>query len=284
MTNDIEKAIEKIEDHAKQLIPLISSEITNIFNSVQTDDSETLYTIKRLVSYMSERGDAIFCLLLNGCKWDAEILLRAYYEVFSKIILICLSDKDSQLKLIKEFNSKFLEINNKKMADKANIAAKYSNDISLSDLNNTVLFPHSKENKSTRKKIEHRWSFSGAIDQIKKIKHPRMPMDAIDALIHHYNISSTLVHANIKAMDLITDWYTRKGREGELLHFFGYSRIRHDQIALWFLVMKALAVNYSFRINESKLITRLMNSYGKITVPFYKEFNNIIIENHSITK
>ena len=62
-------------------------------SGLHTEPNEVARTLCMLLQYFLDRGRAVLGLLANRLDWDAEIILRTYFECASKILFMALSDK-----------------------------------------------------------------------------------------------------------------------------------------------------------------------------------------------
>ena len=60
-------------------LPAIRDEIVRLTSPTPTEDP-AMSTLRRLLDYQSRRGQAALYLTTHGMHWDAEIVLRAYFE------------------------------------------------------------------------------------------------------------------------------------------------------------------------------------------------------------
>ncbi|MEO1642938.1 MAG: hypothetical protein AAFR74_06335, partial [Pseudomonadota bacterium] len=74
------KEMNELQELALQSISIARDEIMQIFSENFAEDDIVDHTIDRLLRYMSERSQTISFLISHNYTWDAEIILRSYYE------------------------------------------------------------------------------------------------------------------------------------------------------------------------------------------------------------
>jgi hypothetical protein len=175
-------------------------------------------TLSVLINYQFDRSQAAYCLFVNGFVWDAEIIIRAVYETMAKIVYIGSCKEDDKDRLIDEYWNVLPAIFDMKGAQKAEAAKKLASrygtaeDIRVFELlqNPEVFDLKPSVDQKARKEVEHRWSFSQIIKTLSSDGGGRQRVPGIDALAHMYGMSSHLIHASPKAIDLMIDRATRE--------------------------------------------------------------------------
>ncbi|GAB2186049.1 DUF5677 domain-containing protein [Roseibium sp. LAB1] len=238
-------------------------------------------TLKRLFAYMSERSQAVSYLVSSGYPWDAEIVLRPLYEVNARIWLICLaSDEKGREALVAEFRGEHAEIHNRKRANRAVAAAAAvvgskdtkSDKMILSTLADDRSFTFSYANKTLRKKIEQKWSFTEIVRFLEKNAPDDFDMTTIVGMLHMYGLASHLIHADSAALDLMVDRKLRSSEECAILSAAHLCRIFSDQASLWLFSALALAHRFAERGAIRDEVFKKYARIHELSVPISEEF------------
>jgi hypothetical protein len=72
-----------------------------------------------LFRMLFQRGRASRALVASEMDWDAEIILRAFYETMAKILRICVAPEDGKAKLLDEYWNESAEIHNRRKKGRA---------------------------------------------------------------------------------------------------------------------------------------------------------------------
>ncbi|MES0075779.1 DUF5677 domain-containing protein [Mesorhizobium sp. M0058] len=228
-------------------ISAIVSEIDGLLGDQLAESDEVTHTLRALVHYLSGRSQAVSMLVSWGYVWDAEIILRSFYETTAKIVYICLSDVSKRKALATEFWLDFEAIHARKTARIAEFPEKLfkktdsASSAVFSALRDPKFFnPDDKRSKSERKAIEQRWSFSEIIESLSKLPDGEYALGDIKVLLHMYGMASHLIHADKTAMDLMTDRALRGPAERLILEASHAGRVLSDQTSLWFFCADAI--------------------------------------------
>lgn len=234
-------------------------------------------TLKQLFSYMSERSQSITLLVSWDKTWDAEILLRSFYEANAKIWLICLApDEDERSRLAEDLWGEFAAVHNRKRANRADAAAKAAKEADKQIFNalmDSKLFPFSTKNQSARRNSEHVWSFSGIIKTLAESDHAEFNLDGVAGFLHMYGIASHLIHADNTALDLMADRAAREPGELAALSATQTCRIHIDLAAFWLLSLLALAHRYGLRKLVDENVFQKYDRIGELAAPIYDDFH-----------
>ena len=166
-----------------------------------------------LNAYAADRSLAVYCLLINGLTFDAEIVLRSFYETIAKSLLFATASSERRENLLVEYWEILPAVHDVKGVGKAEIAEKLARRYGRQDdervfasLRNDALFTvkHSA-NRSARKVVESRWLFSNIIRALSRGSDDHTRIACIESLFHVYGMSSHVAHANPKAFDLLED-------------------------------------------------------------------------------
>ncbi|WP_147395233.1 DUF5677 domain-containing protein [Azospirillum cavernae] len=198
MTND--SPIRVLQEANLQSLTQIRDEIKSLFSRYGSDSLESTETLKNLFSYLSSRNQAVSFLISHGYSWDAEIILRSFYETAAKILLICFAEDDDKDILINEFWNGLGSINDRKRARKA----AYAEQIFETDSMSASIFSALQDDgtfnlqadgsKLQRKRLEQKWSFSEIIEQLDRQNINGKPLKGIKSLLHIYGVASHLEH------------------------------------------------------------------------------------------
>lgn len=201
-----------------------------------------------LFQLLGDRGRGVLALLNAGLDWDAEIVLRSFYECASKIIYLATSSELDRPSRIHEFEVILAEASDKRRSRKAAFAEAIFDDQSATDRDvfRALQHPDMVRNseiisKKERQAVEGRWSFSGIIEQL-SAGQSSDPLPEATSLLHIYGMASHLAHSDAGALDMMEDRARRGSEERELLEAAHRARIVSDVASLSFycgLVMEA---------------------------------------------
>lgn len=270
--NNNPKALSLLELQEANLeaVSIIVTEVKALLDVPEEDRSDpVVHTLRNLTKYLSDRSQAVSMLVSWGYAWDAEIILRSFYETAAKILFICFAEKDKRQELANEFWLEFETIHSIKIARKANFAENVYNKEKdgcsasvFSALQDSGLHPlEKKHTKVERKIIEQRWSFSEIIEELSKINKGGKNLADIKGFLHIYGMASHLIHADKTAMEFMLDRSLREESERKILEASHAGRIFSDQVSLWLFcadaIRECLGKEFS---NKDKVI----NAYNKV--------------------
>jgi len=256
MTDDKPPTISllKLQDATLAAITAIRDEIQHLLDVNERRD-EFAQTIASLVYYMSGRSQAVTMLTSWSMPWDAEIVLRSFYEASAKIVFLALSPADHREELVEEFWVELDSIHAIRRARKAEFVQPKSESGNISDEvfgalrdpNLQDLAP--RHNKARRKEIEQRWSFAEIVEALAEMDVPQGRLEHIRSLLHMYGMASHLIHADKSALDLMTDRLHRPEPERSIVAAAQAGRIFSDLVYLWFFCADAIrrAFGLSFK-------------------------------------
>ncbi len=229
---------------------------------------------------MSDRSQAVSYLLSSNFVWDAEIVLRLFYEANAKIWFICLTEPDQRDALVEEFWGPYASMHNHKRAHRASLAAELcrhhdwpADEINLSALSDRSVFDFGEGNKNDRKALAHKWSFTEIIRFLANNSPRDFDLRDAPGLLHMYGQQSHLIHADESALDYMLDRKLRSPEELELLACAHASRILSDQSSLW--TFSAMALRHLYN-RETEIGGGLLAKYAKVhelAKPFFDRFN-----------
>lgn len=254
----------------------ISLQFTNHFNGDDLVDQ----TLRNLTSYMSSRSQTVSHLLSMSYHWDAEIILRSFYEACAKIWFFCAYPSEKRQDLAAEFWGEYAHMHNHKRATRSFDAWKsYVSDIPsvneaiFAELMNEKVFNRGDSNKAQRRALEQRWSFVEIIKYIEEKSAPDFPLAGLGHLRHMYGLQSHLLHSDDFALDLMHDRAIRTEPSLTLLIQSHICRMFCDQVVLWNSC--ALAICYRYEI-QTKLSVELSDMVLQVldrTKPFLNQFD-----------
>jgi hypothetical protein len=267
-------SLSDILQDVKRVFTSMRSEVLMIsYENNQIDKYYQLkLTLNHLAHYLFERGRGVIVLVHNGLDWDAEIVLRSYYECAVKIIYICMTKGDDQARAVTEFWEDLSEISDKKTAHRAEYAKNVFPDEDLADRDIfELLQKHAEEregtaekSKSERRRLEQKWSFTELVSAISNLGEGEKKIPEAKALLHIYGMASHLCHADSMAMDLMTDRTIREPDELKLLQDSHVSRMMSDILSLGAICGVLIAENVgASRENIDKIINDKENILAK---------------------
>jgi Family of unknown function (DUF5677) len=250
--------LNELQDAVIDAIRTSRDEIEDHFS--KSGDSADLIdnTLQRLCSYLSDRSQAVSYLVSSGYVWDAEIVLRSFYEANAKVWFICLSDPSDRNTLVEEFWVALSAAHNRKQATRAKTSAELfrntnrpNDEAVLAALTSEDLFNFGTDNKDRRRRLEQKWSFAEILKFLKANSPAVFETKYVEALSHGYGIASHLVHADEAALDLMLDRKLRPKDELGILARAHVCRIFSDQVSLWVFTVMSLA----YRFGEQKRVS-----------------------------
>ncbi len=259
---------------------IIRDEIQSLFSRYQTEQNSTNATLRNLFSYLGARCQAVSFLASHEYTWDAEIILRSFYETAAKIFFICLSEADEKLVLVDEFWNSLGQISDRRTARKAAFAesifqkGSVSSSIFAALQDGSVFNLEAEGNKFERKRIEKKWSFSEIIEHLNKNAPIGRPLNGIKALLHIYGMASHLAHADKNAMDLMHDRATREVNERQILEAGHLARIMSDQVSITWLCADALRFHFDAEFGDAVAMRKAFDGPYELSRPFLAAFQD----------
>lgn len=233
-------------------------------------------TIYQLINYFSGRSQAATFLANSGYIWDSEIVLRSFYEAGSKVWFICFHKKEYREGLVKEFWTQLHSAHNHKRRTKAKIAEKTPHLDSkriFEFLSREDIFDFGSSNKSARRAIDQKWSFSEILTTLEHGSDQVIAVPGILVLSHVYGLQSHLTHADDGALDFIQDQSTRPPQEAELKARAHVCRIMSDIASLWTLSYQAIRFHFEGTLKISEELHLTMNELHLKTAVHQEAFN-----------
>jgi hypothetical protein len=234
-------SLTKLHESSLNSLTTIRDEVQYLFSTNHSIDASIDLTLKKLFWYMGSRSQAVSFMASWGYIWDAEIILRSFYETAAKVLFICSSEAADKPKLVEEFWNDLGPVNDRRTAQKAPHTAEVFARNSLSAsvfsmLQDPKIFDLSPPgNREHRKRLEKKWSFSEIIEALHLRSGKGMPLVGIKSLLHIYGMASHIAHADEAAMRLMEDIATRESEERKVLDTAHVARIFSDQVSIsWF--------------------------------------------------
>ncbi len=118
-----ESPLRLLQEASFETHAVIRDEIVALFDRYGKNTPAITPTLKKLFAYLASRNQAISFLVSWGYSWDAEIVLRLFYETAAKILFVCYAEDQEKPALIDEFWNKLGSINDRRRARKAEFSA-----------------------------------------------------------------------------------------------------------------------------------------------------------------
>lgn len=221
---------------------LLIAQRNDLLDEVKTweESTPTRRVLLALFQFLGDRGRGVLALLNAGLDWDAEIVLRSFYECASKIMYLATSSELDRTRRLYEFEIILAVASDKRRARKAAFAEAVFDEQFSADRDVFRALQHpdmirtfGSVSKRDRQAIEARWSFSGIIDQLAAGQNSDALPEAT-SLLHIYGMASHLAHADAGALDMMEDRAWRGDKERELLEAAHRARIVSDLASLSF--------------------------------------------------
>jgi len=274
--NDRVTSLGAVQEAALAAFPLIRDEVSSLFSRYISDHTDISTTLRMLFKYQSERSQTVSFLISYGYAWDAEIILRSFYEVTAKILFVCLTQEDQKAGLMSEFWEGLGDINNRRTARKAEFSEQISrrsgnayDEAVFSFLQNERFFPKDDSfSRTQRKRLKQKWSFSEIIQSLSATSG----LQEINSLFHMYGMASHLAHADCNALELMIDRDIRETDERTLLERAHLCRIMSDQVGLAFFSAEALRRHFKAEF-ENKSLFSVVDRFFRLTKPVSDAFD-----------
>ncbi len=280
MTDEPERSLSllALQDASLEAVTVIRDEIQFVFenNPEQGPFSQTVYGLVRL---MSDRSQATMMLTSWSMPWDAEIVLRAFYETAIKVLLFTKSPRGQREKLLTEFWDDFDSIHMVRRARKAAFAlGTPSESESGRDVFEALINPDyndlsHRHNKATRKAIEQRWSFSEIIETLSRLDAGEEVQHA-KSLLHMYGMASHFVHGDKTALDMAHDRVTRPEPERSIVAAAQAARIHSDIVHLWFFCADTISRALDVPFRDAATVVAAVQKVGQLGRPFVVLFED----------
>jgi hypothetical protein len=292
ISQDALDACEPLFQSFVQEMGVINEFDRDLFDALSPQKSLFCETLRVLNQYGADRCRGAYCLLVNGLVWDAEIVIRTFYEVIAKSLFLATASLERRKILLEEYWEVLPAISDAKGAERAQPPEKLARREGNAD--DERVFAHFRNpriftleqigNRKFRSEVEQRWSFSGIIAKLNKPDGDHERIGPIDTLLHGYGMASHLAHANPKAMDLMEDRATR-GSDLPLLESSHVARMLSDMLYLSAFSTHRIQVAALVDAPMSKVLIESLDRFSEISKPvkelfsrsqddFYNEYNN----------
>ncbi|MBV0912719.1 DUF5677 domain-containing protein [Anianabacter salinae] len=279
MKHGFSKELNEIQDATLASVSISRDSIAKIFED--RIDRSTLIgaTLWDLVKYQSERSQTVSYLVSSNLIWDAEMILRSFYEANVKIWYLCCLQGDERDAAVEDFANAFRDVQANKRRLKASLARtvgeangrKFESEI-LAALEDDKIFNFHDGNKKERRDTEQRWSFSILVRKLKETPPDILDFSMIRGIEHAFGLQSHLLHADVTALDLVHDRRNRQAEELEALVGAHVCRIFSDQVAIWAITAIAIWKVAAAKNPNGKQITESVERVHNLTRPFRDRF------------
>lgn len=246
-----------------------------------SEDDDLGSTLEFLFRLQCDRATGVMALLGMGLAWDAEIVLRSYYECCVRSLFISLSAAEIQDQLIEEFWNVLGAASDQRRARKAHFAKKIftAQDVASRDIFNLMQLdsmkrPKGSINKKQRQVIQKKWSFDGMIDELDRLPTSEEQADQFKSLLHIYGMASHLAHSDSGAIDLMLDRALRTRDEATLVKMTQCSRIMSDLVNLGTFSMhsifKCLKINLEIATDLGRDAMQISDIGSPIRAAFHE--------------
>lgn len=251
----------------------------DLFSAVHVDRDLFSETLRVLSSYAADRCLGVYCLLRNGLVWDAEIVLRSFYETVAKSLFLSSAPKAARESLLNEFWEILPAVYDAKGARKAEIVEKLarrfgeSGDVhvfsGLRDPESFTVEPIG--NKKYRNELEQRWSFSNIISVLNNGAGGHSRIAHAEAMSHNYGMASHLAHASPVAFDLMQDRMLRGDDLGPLER--GHiARMLSDMVMLTAFMLHEIQVSLLGDMPMAYALSSAFQDMAEVSQPFQEAF------------
>jgi hypothetical protein len=234
MSND-DDAINRLLDAARACVLLQRTQVLGLFEGGDTASDAVKSTLHDLFLYASDRAKAVLILVASGLDWDAEIVLRTFYEGVAKILYICDADESVRRSLVEEFLTALGETADRRTARKAAVLEEIipadrgrERDVFRLLQDPRIVRDNLNLSKSERQRLEQKWSFSEIVETLSQRATGKQKIPEFRGLLHVYGMASHLTHADSKALDLMVDRATRAPAERRIIEEAHVARILTD--------------------------------------------------------
>ena len=245
-----------------------------------SDDDDLGSTLEFLFRLLGDRAAGAMALLGVVLPWDAEIVLRSYYECSVRILYFSLSDVEAQDQLVDEFWNILGAASDQRRARKAHFAKKIfdANDSGSRDIFALMELDSMQRskgslNKKARQAIEQRWSFAGMIDELDRLPRLGEKFDQFKSLLHIYGMASHLSHSDSGAIDLMLDRALRDPSEAAIVRICQCSRILTDIASLGAFSTFAIFKSLDLDMNIAGTISEDAAGIFELGQPIHSAFH-----------
>ncbi|HEX5149866.1 MAG TPA: DUF5677 domain-containing protein [Parafilimonas sp.] len=229
---------------------------------------EDVRPVYPLVEFIIERLTVVTQLTFENSLWDAEIIFRSALETYIKLIFILSADDEERKIRLKEYWEDLEEINRLKQSEQAKKNLAITGDTKLYKLAfSPLMLTEEKEaelrekwNKTRRKEVERKWSFSEIIFSLTK-NYKGVALEAFILLTHSYRMASHVTHGDETGILIIAERNQRSESDKIIADFAHFIRLMSDSFG--FCVYMGMEV-CSFIKEDTKVFTDLIMSLKEI--------------------
>jgi Family of unknown function (DUF5677) len=251
-------ALRHLQSAVGRTMQTVEAEVAGLLNPLQDEgDSRGGTTLAGLFRLLFDRARASRTLVCYGMDWDAEIILRAFYETTAKILRLCVSPEDEKVDLRREYWVDAAETHNRRKKLRASLVERQAEPFDevataiFSLLQDDRITPVSPEStKADRKAIEQKWSFGGIVEYLSEQADRKFDLGNAKLLMHSYGMASHFVHSDHNALELMEDRSLRSPEDRRLVEAAHAARILTDQTSLAFLCAAALSLHLNAPFND----------------------------------
>lgn len=280
MTELDNNALRILQDGCLESLEYIRDEIQHLFQVYCQEPNLTDQTLKNLFAYQFSRSQAVSFLTSWGYVWDAEIVLRSFYETTVKLLYISLAQESEKHSLVEEFWEDLGAILSCKTAQRASHAEKVFEPGSVSaavfgTLQDERIFDLKPQaNRTIRKDLQKKWSFTEMVESLQNRQLNGKPLVDTKFLLHIYGTASHLTHADKAALELIADRAMREPKELKLLEAGHTSRVLTDQVSLTWFCAVALKSHLKGEFRNPQKMNEAFQTAHRLSDPIQEAFSD----------
>lgn len=139
-------------------------------------------------------------------------------------------------------------------------------------LGDDATFDFGKQNKTERKRLKQKWSFSEIVADLETRSIDGLPTVGIKGLLHLYGMQSHLIHADNKGLDLAIDEENRPPHERKIKLEAHLVRQMSDLVYLWVYCLTSIQHNFSC-LEKNAGLTQKLDEFRKHAAPFIARFH-----------
>lgn len=277
--NKNQTSLVELQQATLDLLSLLRDDIANTFAAHKQKPSRADQTLRLLFRYLMDRCNAVLFLASHSYAWDAEIVLRSFYETAAKILFISFSPEDVKDRLMTEFWNDLGAVANRRQSRKASYtealhrahSGEVAAEIFRSLQDEQKFATASDKSRADRKIIEKKWSFTGLIESLNEVLPGGAEVNN-RVFLHSYGLASHLLHADHRALDLMLDRSMRPKNELRQLEAAHGCRIHSDLAHLGFLCVLGLRRHFGIKDDKIGGLKDALERVEKLTKPHFDAF------------
>lgn len=274
------QALRHLQDGCLEALDLIRDEIHHLFQTFCPEPNQVDQTLRNLFAFQFSRSQAVSFLISWGYSWDAEIVLRTFYEASAKLLFITLAEQSDKQRFVNEFWEDLGSVFDRKTAQRALHAEGLFEAGSVSAaifgvLQDDSIFDLAPQTTRTeRKDAQKRWSFTEIVESLQGRHLDGKPLTGIKSLLHIYGMASHLAHADKNALELMADRAMRETAELRILEAGHISRMMTDQVSMTWFCAVALKHHLTGEFNNPQKMIEAFEIAHKLSEPIQKAFED----------